>query len=328
MSDKLEILKMIESGQITVDEGLQMIEALEQTEKIEDDIREEIYSREDDESKIIERELYSSDVERAEVMKDFDVSLTTCKMNIERSNVDDVTVEIMDGKTRELISKPEWLHIVEEKNTIMIKESRVTNLTDILDFFKSGSTLQNNVFINIKLPMEAIVDKGKFASVSGSISIIGIKAVDLEIRSVSGKVYAVDVKTKTAQLKSTSGSVVADNFKTAKGYLKSTSGKVKFSGSASLLECKTVSGAVEVNCGEALNTIVGSSVSGKITLHLESPEHFNLKLNSVSGAIDTSGFAVVDKSSSGKKSVNIMNRSDTKLIEASTVSGKIVIDRL
>ena len=45
MSDKLEILKMIENGKITVDEGLQMIEALELTEKIEDDVREEIYSK-------------------------------------------------------------------------------------------------------------------------------------------------------------------------------------------------------------------------------------------------------------------------------------------
>lgn len=328
MSDKLEILKMIENGKITVDEGLQMIEALEQTEKIEDDIREEIYSRDDQESKKIEDEIYSTRVEREAVMKDFDVSLTTCKLNVERSNVDDVTIEIMDGRTREFIAVPEWLHIVEEKNTILIKESRVTNLSDILDFFKSGNTALNNVFINIKLPMETIVDKGKFASVSGSISVIGIKAVDLEMRSVSGKIYAVDVKTKTAQLKSTSGTVIADNFKTAKGYLKSTSGKVKFTGSASMLECKTVSGAVEVACDDALSKVIGNSVSGKITLHLHAPELFNLKLNSVSGSIDTSGFAVVDKSGSGKKSVNIMNRSEVKLIEASTVSGKIVIDRL
>lgn len=328
MSDKLEILKMIENGKITVDEGLQMIEALEQTEKIEDDIREEIYSRDDQESKKIEDEIYSTRVENEAVMKDFDVSLTTCRLNVERSNVDDVTIEIMDGRTRELITVPDWLHIVEEKNTILIKESRVTNLSDILDFFKSGNTALNNVFINIKLPMETIVDKGKFASVSGSISVIGIKAVDLEMRSVSGKIYAVDVKTKTAQLKSTSGTVVADNFKTAKGYLKSTSGKVKFGGSASMLECKTVSGAVEVVCDGALSKVIGNSVSGKISLHVDAPELFNLKLNSVSGSIDTSGFAVVDKSGSGKKSVNIMNRSESKLIEATTVSGKIVIDRL
>lgn len=328
MSDKLEILKMIENGKITVEEGLQMIEALEQTEKIEDDIREEIYSRIDSDEDQSDGEIYGFSRGASDVMKDFDVSLTTCKLNIERSNVEDVTVEILDARTRELITQPEWLHIVEEKNTIMIKESRVTNLSDILDFFKSGNIMQNHLFINIKVPMETIIDKGKFTSVSGSVSIIGLRAIDLEAKSVSGKIYAVDVKTKTVQLKSTSGLVVADNFKVAKGYLKSTSGKVKFSGNASYLECKTVSGAIEVACKDRLETILANSVSGKVTVYLDTPELFNLKLNSVSGNIDTSGFAVVDKNGSGKKSVNIMNRSKSKLIDVNTISGKIAIDRL
>jgi DUF4097 and DUF4098 domain-containing protein YvlB len=176
--------------------------------------------------------------------------------------------------------------------------------------------------------METVIDKGKFTSVSGSLSVIGLKAVDLEVKSVSGKIYAVDVKTKIVQLKSTSGAVVADNLKIAKGYLKSTSGKVKFTGKASHLECKTVSGTVEVHCADHLETLHANSVSGKVSLHIDAPERFNMKLNSVSGNIDTSGFAIVDKSGSGKKSVNIMNRSDSKLIEATTVSGKIVVDRL
>ncbi|HAS72590.1 MAG TPA: hypothetical protein DCS67_00425, partial [Clostridiales bacterium UBA8960] len=150
MSDKLEILKMIENGKITVEEGLQMIEALEQTEKIEDDIREEIYSRVDTDREHIDSEIYGYESTKSDVLKDFDVSLTTCKLNIERSNVEDVMVEILDARTRELVTQPEWLHIVEEKNTIMIKESRVTNLSDILDFFKSGAAAQNHIYINIK----------------------------------------------------------------------------------------------------------------------------------------------------------------------------------
>ncbi len=330
MSDKLEILKMIESGKITVDEGLQMIEALELTEKIEDDVREEIYSNQDEKKTIkedfgIEKELYATPEKD---FKDFDVSLTTCKLNVERSNVDEITIELMDDKTRDLISKPDWLHIIEERNTISIKESRVTNLTDIFDFFKSGNMMLNAVFINVKIPMDTVIDKGRFSNVSGSVSLIGLKGIDLEAKSVSGKVYVADLKAKTIQLKSTSGSVVADTIKTGKSYLKTTSGKIKCTGDSYYLECKTVSGAIDANCGALLSNVQANTISGKITLYLTEPENFNLQLDSISGGIETNGFAVVNKSNSGKRSVNITNRSDRKSIVASTVSGKISIDKL
>lgn len=328
MSDKLEILKMIESGKITVDEGLQMIEALEQTEKIEDDVREEIYSSSDEESLDIEKEIYGNSNTSPRDLKNFDVSLTTCRLNVERSNVEDITIELLDDKTREYINKPEWLHMVEDKNTISIKESRVTNLTDIFDFFKSSNLQLNSVFINVKIPLDSVVDKGKFTNVSGSISLIGLKGIDIEARSVSGKIYAADIKTKIVQLKSTSGSVIADNIKVAKGYLKTTSGKLRFSGEAHQLECKSVSGNVEVDCGQMLEKIVAGAVSGKVTMHLLEPESFNLQLSTISGGIDTNGFAVVDKSTSGKRSVSISNRSKTKWINASTVSGKVILDKL
>jgi hypothetical protein len=328
MSDKLEILKMIENGKITVDEGLQMIEALEQTERIEDDVREEIYGKETETVMDIEKEIYGSSNTSPSDLKNFDVSLTTCKLNVERSNVEDVTIELLDDKTREYINKPEWLHMVEDKNTISIKESRVTNLTDIFDFFKSSNLSLNSVFINVKLPLESVIDKGKFTNVSGSISLIGLKGIDIEARSVSGKIYAGDIKAKIVQLKSTSGSVIADNIKVAKGYLKTTSGKLRVSGEAHQLECKSVSGSVEAQCGHALTKIVAGTVSGKVTLHLPEPETFNLQLSSISGNIETNGFAVVNKGTSGKRSVNINNRSQTKMINSTTVSGKIIIDKI
>lgn len=337
MSDKLEILKMIESGKITVDEGLQMIEALEQTEKIEDEVREEIYRKPSEEdrgvnkelnkeiNKELEKELYGMTDKQ---MTNFDVSLTTCKLNVERSNVSEVTIELMDDKTREYITKPDWLHLVEEKNTISIKESRTTNLSDIFDFFKSGNAMLNSVFINVKIPLEMSIDKGKFSNVSGSISLIGLKGIDIEAKSVSGKVYAADLIAKIAQLKSTSGSVIADNIKTAKSYLKTTSGKVKCSGEPHYLECKSVSGGIEATLGKNTMTITCGNVSGKIALYLPEPEKFNLQLSSVSGGIDTNGFAIVDKSTSGKRSVNVVNRSESNSINASTISGKISIDKL
>lgn len=322
MSDKLEILKMIETGKISVEEGLQLIEALEQTEKIEDEVREERYP-----NQVSEEDLFKKPQD-TQILKDFDVSLTTCKLNVERSMVEEITVELLDSKTRTLIEKPEWLHLHEDKNTVIIKESRTTNLTDIFDFFKSGNTLLNSIFINVKVPMDTVIDKGKFTNVSGSMSLFGLNGIDIDVRTVSGKVHAADLKVKVLGLKSTSGSVIADNITVAKAYLKSTSGKVKTSGLHSVIECKTVSGNIEVESGETLKVINTSTISGKTTLIVGEPERFNLNFNTVSGGIDTNGFAVVNKATSGKRSVQINNRSMDHSIQSTSVSGKIVLDKL
>ena len=143
--------------------------------------------------------------------------------------------------------------------------------------------------------METIIDKGKFTNVSGSMSLFGLNGIDIDARTVSGKVHAADLKVKILGLKSTSGSVIADNITVAKAYLKSTSGKVKTSGVHSVIDCKTVSGNIEVESGDALKTINASTVSGKTTLSVTQPERFNLNFNTISGGIETNGFAVVNK---------------------------------
>jgi DUF4097 and DUF4098 domain-containing protein YvlB len=89
-----------------------------------------------------------------------------------------------------------------------------------------------------------------------------------------------------------------------------------------------VSGSIEVTSGTICETIMASSVSGKVSLLISEPEKYNLSLSSMSGAIDTSGFAIVDKSHPTKRTVSISNRSEKNRIEASTLSGKIIIDKI
>ena len=79
MSDKLEILKMIESGKISVDEGLQMIEALEQTERIQDDTREEIYESTQEKAKILEKEIYPKQNEK---LYTFEIGRASCRETV------------------------------------------------------------------------------------------------------------------------------------------------------------------------------------------------------------------------------------------------------
>jgi DUF4097 and DUF4098 domain-containing protein YvlB len=326
MNTKLDILKMIEAKEISVEKGLELIEALEQTEKIEVEMRDESYPEEETEE--ASDRVQQDRTGKATIMKSIDVALITSKINIERSNVEDVTIELFDARTRELVEKPDWLHFYEEDHYISIKETRTSNISDIFDFFKNaGNSSDNNLFINVKLPLDFDLDKGKFSTVSGNISMIGIRGIDIEAKSVSGKVVATDVKAKIVQLKSTSGMIVSDNIKASKIYLSSTSGKVKGTGSFDRIETKTVSGSIEVIGESNANEITASSVSGKISIFLPEPEFYNLYFDSLSGGIDTGGFAVVDKSISGKMHLAVTDRSDHKFIKANTVSGKIVLDR-
>ena len=313
MSNKLEILKMIENGQISVEEGLALIEALDLTEHIDDENVKEKYVQEYTEN------FSSGDLKR------FDIALVSCKLNVERSNVEDVTLEIRDDKTRELVEMPEWLTVKDDGKNISIKETRVSNISDIFNFFKGEKNPFNVLYINVKLPKDMIVDYGKFSSVSGSITLIGLNGVEIEGKSVSGKVYATDIKAKVIQLKSISGSVIADNVRAARAILSSTSGKIKAFGSHHQVKCSSVSGGIDYEGAEVLESFNANTVSGKVSIRVPSPELYNLTFDSVSGSIDTSGFAIVDKNISGARRVHVTNRSE-RLIKASTVSGGISLD--
>ncbi len=308
MGSKLDILKMIESGEISVEQGLELIEALEQTEHIENDVSQERYSGQ-------------------MLSKRFDIALTSCKLNVERSNVEDVTLEIRDDKSRELVDMPEWLEVVEDEDGIRIKEKRVGGIQDFFDLFKGDKRHDQVLYINLKLPMETIIDHGRFTSVSGTVSLIGLQGINIEAKSVSGKVYGADIKVKTLQLKSISGQVVADNVKAGKASMSSTSGKVKVTGSQKHCKCSTVSGSVTYIGTHDMETLNVSTVSGSVDVSLPSPEDYNLAFDSVSGNIDASGFAVPEKNKAGKKSIHVSNRSDLKSIKISTVSGRITYDK-
>jgi DUF4097 and DUF4098 domain-containing protein YvlB len=317
MSDKLEILKMVEEGKLSAEEALSMIEAVTQTERIE---------RYDE--PVMDKAAENTAGGDASY-KDFDIALIASRLNIEKSNVDDVTIEIMDSLTRELVPKPDWLTFREEGSLISIQERRPQNINDLIDFVKNSAQIfKQALFINIKLPMHTVVDHAEISSVSGNLSMIGLKGVDLSLKSVSGNVHMMQVKASKISAKTTSGSVVIEDVKCASGIYSSTSGKVKVSGDHTRIKLKNVSGAIRYDDAGDVKAVTGSSISGKIEIRVKAPEKYNLKLDSISGSIDTSGFAVVEKQTSGRKSVNISDRSTAYEIALSIVSGQIVLDSL
>jgi hypothetical protein len=89
-----------------------------------------------------------------------------------------------------------------------------------------------------------------------------------------------------------------------------------------------VSGNIRYDDSGDVREVIGNAVSGKIEVRVKSPERYNLKLDSISGSIDTSGFAVVEKESTGRKRVSITDRSTAYAITLGIVSGKIVLDSI
>lgn len=327
MNEKLKILKMIEAGEISVDEGLGLLEAVEQTERIDEEryTNQEIEIELEEES--FEAENHINEKVKNDLLKLLDINLISSRINIEKSNVDDVVVEIRHATTRELISQPEWLEITEEASCIMIKEKRVSNLSDFINIFKSNS-YNDDVLINLKLPMDIVISNGDVSTVSGNINLIGVSAIDLLIKSVSGKCALSDVKAKTIQVKSVSGKVLLDNVTAAKGSIRSTSGKSKMRGMINHFELKNVSGSSQIVFeGNPKHINIGAT-SGKIELMVKDPEIYNYNLSSVSGKIDTSGFAKVIKNEFSGCKVQLQDLSRQHNIEGSTVSGKVLIDKL
>ncbi len=316
MSQKLEILKMIEAGEISVEKGLELLEAADQTEKIEEDLmrkeRPPVYERYGDQGEEM----------------DIKVSLINSKLNVERSNVNEVTVELYDNRTRELIHQPEWLEIREEKQTLYIKETKKGTIINLFDIFKPDKESVGTAFINVKLPKNTFLSNCKIQSISGSIGLIGLKGDAISATTVSGKVHVADILCEELKLKSTSGSVIGEHVQSKVADFGSTSGKVKISGENETLRLKSVSGSIHYVGNEQLKALTGGTVSGKVTVIVPTPEQYNLDISSLSGRVDTSGFAPVDRDMSGKRRVLVENRSKENQIKLSSVSGSILLDRM
>jgi len=319
MKDKLDILKMVASNEISPDEALSLIDALDHTERIdhgdggelEEEIQEQIENR--------KGEPLSS--------KKFDIGLISCRLNIEKSNVDDVTVEILDAQTRSFIPKPDWLYFSEEGDTIYVKERRTDRFNDVIDFIKnSAQIMKSQVFINMKLPLDMMIECAKIGSISGNLSLIGINALDVSLKTVSGQINVMQVKVNRMSAKTTAGSITIEDVKIGSGQYASTSGKLKVYGSHQKIKLKNVSGGIRVEDTNDVVKVFGQSVSGKLEVYVKSPEKYNLSLEAMSGKIDTSGFAAVEKLGSGKKRVKVDSRSTGHYIELNVVSGTILVD--
>ncbi len=317
MNEKLEILKMVASGEISPEEALNLIEAVDQTEKI-------TLTKEVDEVETEEASGYNGTIDN---VKRFKVALIASRINFEKSNVDDVTIEILDGETRALMPKPDWLIFSEEGDLITIKEKRPQGVNDLIEFIKnSAQILKQKLFINIKLPMSTVIGEAEVSCVSGNISLIGISGYDFNLKNVSGNIQIAQVKASRLTVNATSGTIVVDDVTCSQGSYTATSGKIKVKGKHNKIHLNNVSGTIDYTELGDVKIVNGQLVSGKMMVYVPKPEKYDLSIEAVTGSIDPSGFGVVNKEMSGRKRVVQQGKSDDYKIRLKAISGEILLD--
>lgn len=331
MNQKLDILKKIESKEISVEEGLELLEALEQAEYVMDEpgfgTRAGTGIPHKDARDETARTPRDSDDDTAggRTYKDVDIRLISCRLSIERSNVEEVTAEILHNKTGELINRPDWLEISEEGHVIRIKENRQITFNTIVDVFRGEGDFLTPIYLRLKLPQDMVIGNGLIKNVSGKVTAIGLKAEKLEISVVSGRVDLADLEAQTLHVKGVSDSLTCHDVVSEHCVVSSTSGKIYISGRQRHLELKTVSGKIGLDATDALDVLSASTVSGKIEINAVNPARYTLNFKTLSGRMETGGIGTVDSSSGTGRLLTHGGDHPDKQMTVSTLSGNIYL---
>lgn len=255
MDEKLKILEMVEKKEISVEEGMKLMDALED-ERIE----------------IPEEAMEGIDIPNVD--KEVSVNLTTVSTDIEveRADVDKFEVMFFNTKTKELVEKPEWININATEDSLSIGTSKsgksYNGISGLMDLLSNGIRVGSTALTaKIQIPRNFGTDL-KVTTVSGNVEINKLSGSKCYIKTVSGDVNMVNSQFQVHELFTTSGDVNS-NAMTGIIEAKSVSGDfdiVLDSGfKANNSNVKTVSGDVDINAGDDVNLeVVLDSVSGDI----------------------------------------------------------------
>lgn len=287
---RLDILKKIESGELTFEEGKKLLagEAIEKTP-----IEEKVKAKKKKET---EEKPSNKGGDHLEV------SLISSNIKLYSADLEEVVVEIYDVKGENLVDLPKSLEIKEKDGLITILERVESKMFGI-----SWGTSREKVMVKVGIPEHMPFQEMKIKTVSGKMDLENIKASKLTLDTVSGKALGEKLILNEMVFKSVSGSGQLTNCQSKNVTYKTVSGNFLFTGRARHMK--------------------GSTVSGRATVKIQDLSLFNLHLSSVSGRIDSHGFAPVH-SGYGSRSVKVDNRSEEKGLNLSSVSGSIEIDEI
>lgn len=185
-----------------------------------------------------------------------------------------------------------------------------------------------NVNTRFKLTLDMYVPAGyvetlRTDTVSADLYVSTLDINTLDFKTVSGDLKADNLELASLGFKSVSGDLRARTFTATRADLRTTSGNVEISGFTGNIEAKSVSGDLSVEYREFANNLSFDTTSGKTKLTLPQDAEFSIRLDTVSGKVD-SEFPLMVTSSSGRNFVGAVGDSDNRM-QVKSVSGNVNI---
>jgi len=270
--------------------------------------------------------------------KDYDVDKEE-RVDITSRTVENIELKLISKNIRILKSDNSDMNItisgsIESNFTpdIYIQDiGKTVEIRDSNKTFNNSDYKNNDLNFTIYVPEELYKDLS-VDTITGNITIDGIKFKDLETNNISGSTKVNSIESNNLEMDSVSGNMevhnssifsieldtvsgksILDNIKTRSVEFNSVSGSLDSQGEYESFRGDTVSGDVTISVRNIQDDYIINTVSGDVTLDISDINGFNFRFNSLSGEIET------------EKTLNF-NRIHNDTIEGSYGSGGSLIN--
>jgi lia operon protein LiaG len=182
----------------------------------------------------------------------------------------------------------------------------------------------------IDLTLDIYVPRGYVESlrvdtVSGDLNVTALDVAKINFKSVSGAMDASDLNLESMDFQSVSGNLRGRQFSAGRGDFRTTSGDVDITGYSGHITARSVSGNLTVEFGDFNHNIAFDTTSGRTRLYLPGDAGFTIRLETVSGKVN-SDFPLSVHSSSRNRFEGNIGDSDN-IIRVKSVSGDVNLNK-
>lgn len=157
--------------------------------------------------------------------------------------------------------------------------------------FNSNNSFLDYIFskdlsVTVKLP-KSFNKNLNITSTSSNITIENNDFSSLDIKVTSGDINVTNSKVNSLSITSTSGDMHLNNIASQSSTLRDVSGRIDTTNFSGDIDCKTVSGNINIDYSKLNPNNKISTTSGDTMLAIPSTETFNLEQSSISGDVRT-----------------------------------------
>ncbi len=350
MDERLQILKMIEEGKVTADEGVKLLEALEtggdeitlgKTGTVEEESEEPHRSNENvvigkrEQSEGFDEEhFHISLLGKKEVIIDALKASNVKIITEERDNIfvrhldyssnkDNFTIEVEDDGEQVKISETiaAFVHVDTDKGFVNINGRERREGMSILDSILEGVDDMVNFGLDVMKGARSLFGKHEL-----HIHMPSSYRGDLTIKGIRGDFQADKIIADGARISMVSGNVYIGELMTNHSVIKVTSSDVRLDDFRGDVIVSAISGNLTMGTTDLTGDISAKLTSGDIELTMPASTSFGLKAVTTSGDIDCH-FPVTVVGKMGRNKIRGMVGNEDKMLTLKTISGDIIMNK-